>query len=275
MTVTTLRTSSIPAQTTPGFRTTLRSEWTKMRSVRSTWIMVVLAIVLSIGTSALVSMVTGATFDEGSGPWAHDPVSAGLTGLLFSLILLVVLGVTSVTSEYSSRSIQTTFTVNPNRTMVLVARTVIVGSMALIIGSITVPGMFLVSQAVFGSYGLETASITDPDAARHVVAYALAQATVYTMVPFAIAWLLRNTAAAITASFGFLFLPWMLAAVLPTWVQTNVLRYFPDVAVDSLASYTDSDAPTYLTQAPAIAVVILWLVGLLTVAAVVLNRRDV
>jgi ABC-2 type transport system permease protein len=236
---------------------------------------VTLAIVLSIGRSTLVSMIIGATFTEGSGPWTHDPLGSSLTGLLFSLILLVVLGVTSLTSEYSSRSIETTFMVNPGRTRVLAARTVIVGSLALFIGSVTVPGMFLMSQVMFSSYGLGTASLTDPDVARHIITYALAQATVYTMVPFAIAWLMRSTATAITASFGFLFLPWMLAGVLPTWVQANVIRYMPDVAVDSLAGYTDSGAPTYMTQGPAIAVIILWLVGLLTVAAVVLNRRDV
>jgi hypothetical protein len=95
------------------------------------------------------------------------------------------------------------------------------------------------------------------------------------MIPFSIACLLRGTATTITASIGFLFLPSLLAVTVPTWVQANVLRYLPDVATDSLAGYTESGASTYLSQTPAIAVVAIWLVGLLIAAAVVLSRRDV
>lgn len=276
MTVTTASTHGPITAANPGFQSTLKSEWTKIRSVRSTWIIVMLAILLSIGTSALVSVVIGATYNswDDSGSGFAGSVTSSLTGLLFSLILLVVLGVTSVTSEYSTRSIQTTFMVNPRRVRVLAARAVIVGALGVTVGIITVPGMFLVGQAIFSSYGLETASITDSDAARHLVVYALVQATVYTMIPFSIAWLLRGTATAITASLGFLLLPSMLVDIVPTWVQANVLRYMPGFATDSLAGYK-SGPSTYLGQTPAIAVVAIWLVGLLIAAAVVLHRRDV
>jgi ABC-type transport system involved in multi-copper enzyme maturation permease subunit len=236
-----------------------------------------LAIFLSIGTSALVSIAIGSTVNDwnDSGLASSGPVQSSMSGLLFSLILLIVLGVTSVTSEYSSRTMHTTFIGNPRRLEVLAAKTLIVGAIGLTVGAIVVPGMFLVGQAIFASYGLETASITDSGVTRFLTVYGLGQATVYTMIPFSIAWLLRSTATAITASIGFLLLPFMLTAVVPAWVQANVLRYMPDVAVDSLAGYTDSGATTYLSQAPAIAVVIIWHVGLLIAAAVVLSRRDV
>lgn len=277
MTATTATTRTVIANAEPGFGSTLRSEWTKIRSVRSTWIIMMLAIVLSIGTSALVSLVIGATTNawDDSGFGLHDPVLASMSGMPFRLILLIVLGVTSVTSEYSSRTVHTTFIVNPRRLRVLAAKAVIVGILGVMVGAITVAGMFLVSQAIFSSYGLETASITDSDTARYLITYGVAQAAIYTMIPFSIAWLLRGTATAITASLGFLLLPFMLAAIVPAWVQANVLRYMPDVATDSLAGYTESDASTYLSQTPAIAVVAIWLIGLLIAAAVVLHRRDV
>ena len=265
------------ANTRPGFGATLLAEWTKLRSVRSTWIIVGLAIVLSIGTSALTAIVTGSTINDWNdlGDGLDSPLQSSLTGMVFRIILLVVLGVTAVTSEYSSRSIQTAFTVTPNRVQVLAAKALLVAALGMTVGVITVFGMFTVSQAIFGSYGLETASITDAGAARYLFVFALVQATVYTMIPFSIAWLLRSTATAITASFGFLLLPYMLAAVVPEWIQTNVLRYMPDVATDSLAGFTDPSAATHLSQAPAIAVIVIWLVGLLAAAAYVVNRRDV
>jgi ABC-2 type transport system permease protein len=247
-----------------------------MRSIRSTWIIVTLAIVLSIGVSALVALVTGMTFDSwGAGAQSsYDPVTNSMTGLLFRMILMVVLGVTAVTSEYGSGMIRTTFMVTPRRTEVLVAKGTILAALALAIGAITVPAMFLASQSIFAAYGLPTASITDSDTARVLLVYALGQALVYTLVPFLIAWILRGTASAITAALGFLMLPGMLLPLMPEWVQANLLRYLPDTAVNSLAGTTDAGSVTYLSQTPAIIVIAVWLIGLFAAAVVMLNRRD-
>lgn len=100
MTVTTAPTNGIISNTEPSFGSLLQSEWTKLRSLRSTWIIVSLAIGLSIGFSALIALVTGLTFDSWSEDVqsAFDPVLTTLSGWLFGIVLLVVLGVSSVTS---------------------------------------------------------------------------------------------------------------------------------------------------------------------------------
>jgi hypothetical protein len=135
--------------------------------------------------------------------------------------------------------------------------------------------MFLVSQPIFGYYGLETASITDGATFRTLITITLTQCLIYALIPFAIAWLLRGAASAITVSLGFLWLPWMIGPVVPLWVKENVFRYLPDVAANSLSGITKADAPQYLSQSPAIVVIAIWLIGLLATAAFVLNRRDV
>jgi ABC-2 type transport system permease protein len=277
MTATTTALHATRPSTAPGFRTTLQSEWTKLRSVRATWIIVGLAIGLSIGVSALTSLVAGLTFDDwgASAKASFDPVLSSLTGQLFRLILLIVLGATVVTSEYGSRMIRTTFIVNPRRTQVLAAKATLVGALSLVVSAIAVPGMFLVSQAIFGHYGLATASITDGDTTRLLLVYTVSQGLVYTLIPFAIAWLLRNAASAIAVSIGFIFLTSVLSPLVPVWVQQNVFRYFPDLATDSLSGSSYSNPATHLTQGPALAVVVIWLVGMLAAAAFVLNRRDV
>lgn len=261
----------------PGFGAALRAEWTRLRSVRSTWIVVSLAIVLSIGFSALIALVSGLTHES----WnedvraAFDPVLTTNSGSLFGCITLIVLAVTAVTSEYSSGMIRTTFTTNPRRTQVFAARTTMVALFGMGIALATIPVMFLVSQPIFGHYGLETASITDGDTFRTVMTITLTQGLIYTMIPLSIAWLLRGAASAITASLGFLWLPWMLGPVLPDWVKENVVRYLPDVAANSLSGINASDTPQYLSQTPAIIVVCAWLIGSLAVAAIAINRRDV
>jgi ABC-type transport system involved in multi-copper enzyme maturation permease subunit len=261
----------------PGFGATLQSEWTKLRSLRSTWLIVTLAIGLSIGFSALIALSSGLTHESWNDSVrdAFDPVLTTNSGSLFGCIFLIVLGVTAVTSEYSSGMIRTTFTGNPRRLEVLAAKTMVVGLIGLAITAVSIPGMFLVSQPIFGHYGLETASITDSATYKILATIVLTQVLNYALIPLAIGWLLRGTASAITVAIGFLWLPWMTAPVVPLWVKENVFRYLPDVAANSLSGITKTDAPQYLSQAPATMVIGLWLTGLLAAAAYILNRRDV
>ncbi|MEJ7837589.1 MAG: ABC transporter permease [Thermomicrobiales bacterium] len=261
----------------PGFGSALQAEWTKLRSIRSTWIIVSLGIGLSIGFSAVIALTSGLTHDNWNNDVreAFDPVLTTNSGSLFGCILLLVLGVTAVTSEYSSGMIRTTFIGKPQRLQVLAAKITMVALFGLMIAAISIPGMFLVSQPIFRHYGLETASITDGTTARILLTITLTQVLNYALIPFAAAWLLRGAASAITVTLGFMWLPWMLGPVLPEWVKENVLRYLPDVAANSLSGITKSDAPQYLSQTPAIIVVAIWVVGALAAAAIVLNRRDV
>ncbi len=279
MTMTTASPIALTSDTAhePGFGATLQSEWTKLRSLRSTWIVVALGIGLSIGFSALIALTSGLTHDN----WNEtvrsqfDPVLTTNSGSLFGCILLIVLGVTAVTSEYSSQMIRTTFIGNPRRLEVFAAKTIVVALLGLAITAVSIPGMFLVSQPIFGHYGLETASIADSETYRTLGRIILTQMLNYALLPFAIAWLLRSAASAIAVSLGFLWLPWMLGPVLPAWVKENVVRYLPDVAANSLSGITKPGSAEYLGQTPAIIVIAIWIVGLLATAAFVLNRRDV
>jgi ABC-type transport system involved in multi-copper enzyme maturation permease subunit len=204
-----------------------------------------------------------------------DPVLTSMGGMLFFLILATVLGVMPVTSEYASGMVRTTFIVTPQRTRVFAARATAIGLLGMAISVILVPAMFLVSQPIFSYYGLETASATDHDAARYLIIATLLQGLFHTLIPFSFAWILRGTASAITVSLGFVVLPWMIAPLVPLWIQENVLRYFPDTAKDSLLGVSEAGDPTYLGDTAAIIVIAVWLVGLLVAAAVVLHRRDV
>jgi ABC-type transport system involved in multi-copper enzyme maturation permease subunit len=261
----------------PGFGALLQSEWTKLSSLRSTWILVSLAIGLSIGFSALIALTSGLTHDSWNDEVrnAFDPVLTTNSGSLFGCILLIVIGVTAVTSEYSSRMIRTTFIGTPRRLNVFAAKTVVVALLGLAITAISIPGMFLVSQPIFGHYGLETASITDSSTYRILLTVIATQMLNYAVIPFAIAWLLRGAASAITVSIGFLWLPWMLGPILPVWAKENVVRFLPDVAANSLSGITKVTSPEYLGQPASIVIIAIWVTGLLAAAALVLTRRDV
>ena len=226
MNVATSLPSTVSDRDRPGFGSLLQSEWTKLRSLRSTWIVVALGIGLSIGFTALIALTSGLTHENWNDEVreAFDPVLTTNSGSLFGCILLIVLGVTAVTSEYSTGMIRTTFINSPNRLSVFAAKTIVVSLLALVMTGTSIPGMFLISQPIFSYYGLETASITDGDTVRTLLRITITQALNYAVIPFAIAWLLRNAATAISLSLGFMWLPWMLGPVLPLWVKEIVLR---------------------------------------------------
>lgn len=277
MTATTISTTRVTTNSAPGFGALLRSEWTKLRSVRSTWIIVALAIGLSIGFSAVIALVSGLTHDSWNDTVAarFDPILTTLSGWLFGMIVVITLAVTSVTSEYGSRTIKTTFILNPQRNRVFAAKAAVLALLGLAITAAALPGMFLVSQPIFAHYGLATASVRDHDAQRYLIAVVILQGLICTLIPFSFAWLLRGAASAITTALGFAVLPWMLTAVVPAWVSAHVFRFMPDNAKDSILGVSKSDAVTHLSQTPAMIVVAVWILGLLALAALAVNRRDV
>jgi hypothetical protein len=277
MTAATFSATRVNTTSTPGFSALLRSEWTKLRSVRSTWIIAALAIGLSIGFSAAIALVSGLTHDSWNDTVAarFDPILTTLGGWLVGMIVMITLSVTSVTSEYGSRTIRTTFILNPQRNRIFAAKAIVLAALGLAITAVALPGMFFVSQPIFAHYGLATASVTDHDAQRYLIAVVILQGFICTLIPFSFAWLLRGAASAITTAIGFSVLPWMLTAAVPDWVSAHVFRYMPDNAKDSILGVSKSDAVTHLSQTPAMIVVSAWIIGLLAIAAVSLNRRDV
>lgn len=277
--------TTVPAITTrratshlePGFTAMLRSEWTKLRSLRSTWIMVSLAIGLSIAFSGGIALVSGMTHDS----WndfvreQFDPILTTLGGWIFGMVLVITLGVTSVTSEYSSRTIRTTFVLTPRRGRIFAAKALVLAAVGVGTAALAIPGMLLIAQPIFRHYGLESVSITSEAAIRYMITTVILQGLICTLIPFSFAWLLRGTAAAITTSIGFAVLPWTLTSLVPLWVKENVFRYLPDNAKDRLIGVLKPDAATYLGQTAAIVVIAAWIVGLLVAAAIALHRRDV
>ena len=88
----------------------LRSEWEKLRSIRTTFWSLAIAVVAMVGISAIVAAVhTG-----GSGR-GFDALSGTFTGVLLAQLAIGVLGVLTITSEYSTGMIRSTFIAAPQR----------------------------------------------------------------------------------------------------------------------------------------------------------------
>ena len=100
------------------------SEWTKLRSLRSTIFSMLAAVVFIVGLSVLVPSVTVAHWpphDPGEAA-AFDPTSRSLGGIFLAQLAIGVLGVLLITGEYATGMIRATLAAVPARLPVLWAK---------------------------------------------------------------------------------------------------------------------------------------------------------
>ncbi|HEY1665064.1 MAG TPA: ABC transporter permease [Trebonia sp.] len=214
----------------------VRSELTKIRSVRSTYWTLLVLIVVTIGFGALASW--GATKGN-HGPF-FDPTQQSLAGLFLGQLVIGVLGVLVITSEYSTGMIRTTLSTMPRRGTLIAAKALVFGLVALVTGLITSFISFFLGQALMSSHHIN-ASIGQPHVLRAVIGGALFL-TACGLLAFGIGLLMRHTAGAISTVVGLLFVLSILINFLPTSWQNHIDKWMPAVAGSSIIT-TIKQAP--------------------------------
>jgi ABC-2 type transport system permease protein len=257
------------------FSATLRSEWCKLVSLRSTKLLVVLGVVLGIGLSALLAWAMGASYDhwDASGRADFEPIGASMIGGVLSAVLFLVLGVKAATAEYGAGMMRLTLTATPRRWRVLAAKGVVLSAITLAAGLVLSVGMFLAAQAVFAAYGMPSAGLTDGDALRVIVAGTVLSPQ-FPLIALALGFVLRSTAASVIAVFAVIFGPPFLGGLLPAWAQDHVLAYLPGAAADAVSVGHLAGAPDGVSPAVGVLVVVAWLASFLAAAGAALERRD-
>lgn len=263
--------SPVPARGL-SFARTLVSEWTKLRTLRSTWVTLAAAVVLMIGVAALVSSVVLSQWDSADAVdrATFDAMSIALAGLTFASIAIAALGVMTITGEYSTGSIRATLLAVPRRTPVLAAK-------ALLLAVVTYVSMLVASLASFGitmallsSKGIE-ASLGDPGVVR-VLLGAPAYLAVVALLGLGVGALLRSTPAGITTLLGVLLVLPPLAWLLPGTVGDTLSHWLPSNAGQQVTLVTPE--PAGLAPWIGLGVAAAYALGTLVVAAVLLRRRD-
>lgn len=260
-----------------GFRATLASEWFKLTTLRSTWILLVLAALLSIGLTAVLNWTIGLTW----GDWTEgdqasfDPIMTSFSGLMFAGILGVVIGVQLVTNEYASGMIRQTLTTTPNRTRVLFAKSLVIAGFLLIPMVLITFATIWVGQLVFGAYDVPSVSLADGETFLTLMAVSVT-GVLFPVFGVAFGFMLRSSAGAITTILALMFAPAMFGGLFPERIQENVLAWLPGSVIDALAmGHWDPDYAMYLDRPWAAVGVVLWLGILIGGAVWLLERRDV
>jgi ABC-type transport system involved in multi-copper enzyme maturation permease subunit len=264
-----------PASGRAGFRGTLNSEFTKIRSVRSTYWTLLVLLAVSIGIGAAITGGTAANWSH-MGPSdraSFDPTQASVAGLFYlGQLVIVVLGAMTLTAEYSTGMIRTSLTAMPRRVVMYSSKVVVFAIVALVVTFIAAFVSFYLGQALLASTH-DTATLSQPNVLRAIAGSALYVA-LCGLFAFAIGAILRHTAGAITTVIGILFVVPILAHLLPrTWYQ-DIERWLPDAAGRAL-SVTVGPQPDHLFSPwGEFTVFAVYTVALLVVGAVIFRNRD-
>ena len=218
-----------PAKGRANLAGTLRSELTKIRSVRSTyWTMIVLFVV-TVGLGALVTWLTASHYNQMSLSQraTFDPTSNALVGLYFGQFVIVVLGAMTITAEYSTGMIRTSLTAMPRRGVFYLAKATVFTVVALIIGEIASFVAFFVGQALLGTASQDiSTTLSAPHVLRAVIGGGLFIAACG-LFAYGIGTLVRHTAAAISVAIGALFVVPIIVNFLPSSWNHDIVRFLP------------------------------------------------
>jgi ABC-type transport system involved in multi-copper enzyme maturation permease subunit len=248
----------------------LRSEWTKLRSLRSTVWSLLVAAALIIGLGALVSSVQASRPRQAGDVSGLDPTAISLTGAHVAPLAIGVLGVLLITGEYATGTIRASFAAVPQRLPVLWGKAI---AFALTTIALCVPALlvaFFVGQSILSSQHLGT-TLGEPGAARAVLGSAL-YVTAVGLLGLGLGALLRNTAGAIAALFGLLFALPIVVDFLPSIWADPISKYLPYKAGAVITNA--SPDPASLGPWTGLGVFCLYAAVVLGLAAWQLRRRD-
>jgi ABC-2 type transport system permease protein len=257
----------------------LRSEWVKLRTVRSTaW-----SLLLFVGISILfTTLLTSGSSTEGGSPGHrgdNDIVMDSLAGIWFGAIAAAVLAVLVITSEYSTGMIRTTFAANPRRRTVLSAKTVVVSGCVLVVGLATSVACFQIGQWILRGNGFNyeggypAITLADQEALRAVLGTGV-YLGLLAVFALGVGATLRHTAGAITVVLAALLAPVIALNFLPEgiadWVEKSCLMG-AGLAIQQTV-VRDDNIP--LSPAGGLAVAAAYAVVALVVALWTIGRRD-
>jgi ABC-2 type transport system permease protein len=280
-----------------GLRRAMAAEWTKLWSVRSTmWTLVA----TGLAVVGLCALSTGAVSPSDI---IDDPTRRSLIGVFLGQLIFGVLGVLVMSAEYGTGTIRSTLSAVPRRPVVLSAKVLVFGAVAVVVSEILVFIAFALGQAILsakhavGTSGVVaqraqqlgvkvphivqsllsggSASLGQPGVLRAVVGGGLYLA-VLGLLALGLATIIRHTAGAISTFAGLVLVLPLIVEALPVSISNAVARYLP--ANIGLVMFSTHGPPDRVGPAfspwTGFGLLVLYTVVALGIGCWVLVRRD-
>ena len=245
------------------FSQVARMEWTKLRSLRSTWWVLAVTVAGAIGIAVAVGVNTRDA--------TADLTNNALAGISLGLLLIGVLGVLAMTGEHSSGMIRATLAAIPNRPLVLAAKAAVFGVVALAAGEAAGFIAFFAGTAALPG-GVQGPELGQPGVLRAVVLGGAGFCLVG-LIGLGLGAIIRHTPAAIAVLVGGVYVVAQFVAVL----THSLMAYLPiAIVANSLTAVQPmSDGQVrFLSPWAGLGVLCLYAAGTLGAGAWLLARRD-
>ena len=216
----------------------LRSEWTKLWSLRSTRWSLLASFVSMAGLGPLIAAAQMARWNQlqPHDRLTYDAINTGVGGYHLAQLAIGVLGVLVITGEYSTGMIRSSMMAVPRRLPVLWAKLLVFAAVTFVLMLVATLISFFAVQAIVTQHHVQH-SIGDPGALRTVLGSALFL-TVLAVMCVGIGGILRNTAGGIATFVALLFVLPGISAILPSSINNSVSPYLPINAGTTIASHS-------------------------------------
>lgn len=280
-----------------GLRRAMVAEWTKFWSVRSTmWTLVATG-------AAVVGLCALSTGTVSPSDIVDDPTRRSLIGIFLGQLIFGVLGVLVMSAEYGTGTIRATLSAVPRRPVVLGAKIVVFGAVAVVVSEVFTFVAFWMGQAILSAkhavgsseavtqrahqlglkvpHGIQaalssgSASLGQPGVLRAVIGAGLYLA-VLGLLALGLATIIRHTAGAISVFVGVVLVLPLIVEALPVSIGDAMARYLP--ANIGLVMFSTQGVPDRIASAfspwAGFGLLVLYTVVVLGVGCWVLVRRD-
>jgi ABC-2 type transport system permease protein len=297
-----LRLTALPPATgRAGLAGTIRSEFTKLRSVRSTYWTIAALVIVSVGFAAIAGFAIANNIHNNPVNKAGMDATQASLGAFFELgqLIIAVLGVLTITSEYSTGMVRTSLTAMPRRGTVYAAKLIVITTVTLVVSLIISFITFFVGQAAMSGSGVSASlfhSVTIPangvqNGPSGNVTFSgtivISPGTVLTaiigtalfvtavgLIAFGLGSIIRHTAGAITSAIGLMFVLPIILQLLPDTWRWDVVRFFPDAAGRVLSVTVGQHNPHLWSAWPQFGVTLVYAAVLVGVGAYLFRTRD-
>src|ERR1700733_2128416 len=300
-----VRLSSLPpAPGRAGLGGAIASEFTKLRSVRSTYWTLGALFIVSVGLAVAITAGTAANMVNNPQNKAGFDATQTSLGAFFEIgqLIIAVIGAMVITSEYSTGMIRTSLTAQPRRGVVYAAKAIVFTAVTLVISLVTAFVAFFVGQAIYSPKGVAASlfhsvkipasanmncnpngctatffgtDVINPSTVLTAIIGTALFVTIVALIAFGVGSIVRHTAGAIAIVIALMFIVPILEHTLPDNWHFDIMRFLPDAANQVVSLPIPSNGPGHLWSAwPQLGVTALWAVVLVGIGAYLFRKRD-
>ena len=297
-----------PAVGRAGLKGALASEFTKLRSVRSTYWTLGALFIVSVGLAVAITAGTAANFANNPGNKAGFDATQASLGAFFELgqLIIAVLGAMVITSEYSTGMIRTSLTAQPRRGVVYAAKAIAFTIVTLVISLVTSFVTFFAGQAVLSGKGVAASlfhtvtipananvncqpnpgngpsctatfsgiDVIHPSAVLVAIITTALYVTLVAVIAYGVGSIVRHTAGAIAIVVALLLVVPIIEHLLPQDWGNDMMRFLPDAARQVVAVTVGGPVANLWSTWPQLGVTALWAAALVAVGAYLFRKRD-